>query len=125
MKPYPVTLAILLLSCAVPPPGPESMGPSSELAGRLAGTPKRCVSIEPSGSLRIAEHDDHMLLYGSGRTIWVNDLGRECGFNSNDVLVTHPFGSSYCEGDIVHSIDRSSHIPGPTCVLSNFVPYSR
>jgi hypothetical protein len=66
-----------------------------------------------------------MLVYGSGGTLWANDLGPQCGFGSDDVLVTEPVGSYHCRGDIVRSFDRFSRIPGPTCVLSNFVPYRR
>lgn len=75
--------------------------------------------------MRIADNDRHLLLYGSGRTIWVNHLGPECGFSGDDVLVTHPFGSSYCQGDIVHSFDRFTKIPGPACVLSDWISYNR
>jgi len=34
-------------------------------------------------------------------------------------------GSSLCRGDIVRSFDRLSKIPGPSCVLNDFVPYTR
>ena len=40
-------------------------------------------------------------------------------------LVTYPFGSQHCRGDIVRTMDRLSHIPGPGCVLGDFVPYRR
>lgn len=128
MKYRVATIAVILGSCAAPPGppyGPAPQGPIRELAGRSAGKPEGCVPIQQSESLRVAENDRHLLLYGSGRTIWVNHLGPECGFNQDDVLVTHPFGSSYCRGDLVRSIDRDSRIPGPACVLNDFVPYTR
>ena len=119
-------LATLLLSaCAAPQPTTSSQQPPSELVGRTAGAPQDCVSISQTGSLRVSENDRHTLLYDSGRTIWANPLGPSCGFSEDDVLVTEVSGSYYCRGDLVRSIDRTSHIPGRSCVLSDFVPYRR
>jgi hypothetical protein len=116
---------VVLGSCAAPQPGAERQGPAQELAGRTVGAPQRCVLIEQSQSLRTSDNDRHTLLYGSGRTIWANHLDPQCGFGSDDILVTEPIGSYYCRGDLVRSIDRLSHIPGPACVLGDFVPYAR
>lgn len=120
-----VVFALFLGSCAAPQPVAERQGPVRELAGRTAGVPKRCVLIEQSEALRTSDDDRHMLLYGSGKTIWANYLDRQCGFGSDDILITEPFGSYYCRGDLVRSIDRLSRIPGPACVLGDFVPYVR
>lgn len=124
MKTEILLLALLLGGCVAPVPGPERQGPPSELAGRSAGPPQHCVLLRQTESLRISENDRHTLVYGSGRTVWANDLG-QCRFGSDDILVTEPFGSSYCRGDIVRSIDRVSRIPGPACVLGDFVPFTR
>lgn len=127
MKHRVALIAIALGSCTAPPPSgpPPPQGPVAELVGRAPGRPQNCVPIQQIESLRVPDNDRHILLYGSGRTIWVNNLGPECGFGRDDILVTHPFGSSYCRGDIVRSVDRFSHIPGPACVLSDFIPYTR
>lgn len=125
---YRATLiAVALASCTAPPPPgpPPPQRPISELAGRSPGRPQNCVPTEQIQSLRLADGNGHVLLYGSGRTIWVNHLGPQCALRQDDVLITHPFGSSYCRGDIVRSVDRFSHIPGPACVLNDFVPYTR
>ena len=95
-----------------------------ELAGRAAGAPQHCLEYSRTESLRVSDTDPHMLLYGRGRTIWANDLGPGCGFSRNDVLVTRPL-SRYCRGDVVRSFDNVSRIPGPGCVLGDFVPYTR
>ena len=116
--------ALLTAGCAVPEPTQAPQQPR-ELAGRSAGTPQRCVLIEPTEALRVSGNDRHTLLYGTGRTIWANSLGSSCGFNSNDVLVSEPIGSYYCRGDIVRSFDRFSRIPASSCVIGNFVPYTR
>jgi hypothetical protein len=99
----------------------------SEVKGRVAGAPLPCVRVTPSSqSLRPSRDSGHILLWGSGGTIWINVLSPSCGFHrDNDVLVLEPSTSSLCRGDIVRSFDRLSKIPGPTCVLNDFVPYKR
>lgn len=90
-----------------------------------AGEPARCVTIYAQQSLMVSETSRHTLIYRDGRTTWVNELANYCRFGINDVLVTEPIGSQYCRGDIIRSFDRISHIPGPGCVLGEFVPYKR
>jgi hypothetical protein len=119
-----LAFAAVLAGCAAVPPAAEQSGPPRELAGRSVGAPQRCVLINQSEALRIADNDHHTLLYGSGKTIWANHLGA-CGFALDDVLVTEPIGAYYCRGDLVRSFDRFSRIPGPACVLGDFDPYTR
>ena len=96
----------------------------SSLVPRFSGNAPIAGAIIGSPELIAADSDRHMLLYGNGRTIWANRLG-QCTFGSDDVLVTEPMGSYYCRGDLVRSFDRLSRIPGPACVLGEFVPYNR
>ena len=117
-------LALALASCAAPPPGVEQQSPPLELAGLAAGPPERCVTINSQQSFRTSDNNRHVLLYGNGRTIYANQLG-QCRFAPDDILVTEPIGSQYCRGDIVRSFDRQSRIPGPACILGDFVPYTR
>jgi hypothetical protein len=115
-------MVLLLGACAAPQPA-SAPRQAVELVGRVAGAPKRCVTIQQSASLRVADGDNHTLIYPDGRTIWANHMG--CGFGRDDILILEPIGSSYCRGDIVRSMDRISRIPGPACVLGDFVPYTR
>ena len=124
MKRRIAALALIAGSCAGPQPETQSR-PPVELAGRTAGTPERCVSIQQSEALRISDTNRHVLIYGSGRTIFANQLGPQCGFGRDDVLVTEPIGSYHCRGDIIRSFDRFSRIPGPSCVLGDWVAYRR
>ncbi|MES2135773.1 MAG: hypothetical protein V4502_01765 [Pseudomonadota bacterium] len=111
-----------LLSCAPQPAAAPAIIP--ELAGRTPGPAQRCVNMDSTSALRII--DSRTALYGSGATVWVNHFAGECpGRTSMDILVTHPTGSQYCRGDIVQSVDPVSHIPGPTCILGDFIPYRR
>jgi hypothetical protein len=117
-------IALLFGSCAAPQPEEPTRSPP-ELAGRVAGAPQRCVSIQQTEALRTSDANRHVLLYGSGRTLWANNLGPSCGFGREDVLVTEPIGSYHCRGDIIRSLDRYSRIPGPSCILGDWVPYRR
>lgn len=123
MKMAFVGLTVALAGCAAPPPI-QPNAPIAELAGRVAGQPQRCVSIRQGESLQPANRNT--LLYGHGRTVWINELQGGCGgFSRWDVLVLEPVGTQYCRGDLVRSIDPVSRIPGPTCRLGDFMPYTR
>ena len=124
MKPHAVLFAVALASCTAPPPPPQPQGPPLELVGRTAGLPQNCVTTTQLDVLRPSENAPHVMLYGSGRTIWANNLG-SCRFGYDDILVMQLYGSQLCRGDIVRSLDRLSRIPGPACVLGDFVPYRR
>lgn len=118
-------LAFILASCTVPPPGVQENGPPLELAGlAAAGPPQACVQIMAQQALHLSDTNRSVLIYGDGRTTWANYLG-QCQFRRDDILVTELYGSQYCRGDVVRSVDRQSHIPGPTCVMGDFVPYRR
>jgi hypothetical protein len=119
-----IVAGALVGSCAAPPPDTTPRRPAVELAGRAAGPPQRCVLIQRNDALRTSTSDPGMILYGNGRTVFANDL-RGCGFGANDILISEPRSSYYCRGDIIKSVDRYSRIPGPTCVLGDFVPYNR
>jgi hypothetical protein len=102
--------------------------------GACIGAFAGCGAAQPAiaaasrrGAKRIADSysNRHVLLYGSGKTLWANELSPSCGFGANDILVSEPMGSYYCRGDLVRSIDRYSRIPGPACVIGEFVPYVR
>jgi hypothetical protein len=122
------SIAASLAACTASQPpataAADAARPIAEIAGRIAGPAQRCVTIEQSQSLRVA--DRNTLLYRSGRTIWVNRVEGNCGsFSQWDVIVTEPIGTQYCQGDLVRSFDPVSKIPGPTCRMGEFVPYTR
>lgn len=123
MKQKMLLATALLAGCAAPPPGIEQQAAPVEVAGRAAGAPTACVPLRQGESLRVSESNNHTLIYGSGRTIFANYLG-QCRIDPNDLLVSLPSSGSYCRGDVVKTVDRSSAIPGPTCILGNFVPYN-
>ena len=119
-----IWLVPALAGCAAPPPTAPGNAPIAELAGRVAGAPERCVLTTQSEGFRAASRNT--LLLRRGKSIWVNQLQDGCGsFGQWDVLVTEPIGTQHCAGDLVRSFDPVSNIPGPTCRLGAFIPYTR
>jgi hypothetical protein len=125
MRIFVIGLAAVLAGCAAPPPSSiPTNAPISEIAGRIAGPAQRCVQFVPNESLRIVSRN--ALLYGAGRTVWLNRPPGDCtGLRESDVLVTQPINGRHCSGDLVRSFDRYSRIPGPSCRLGEFIPYTR
>jgi hypothetical protein len=129
MRPSIPLLSFLLVAagCAAGD-GPTTRAAESELAqalaGRSPGEARNCVPIQSGRALRTI--DAQTLLYDSGDTIWVNRLEGRCpGLRPSDPLIVEPTGSQYCRGDRIRSLDPVSRIPGPVCILSDFVPYRR
>lgn len=127
--------APLIASCA--PAGSAGAGAAAltpkqaerldkQLAGKLPGAPIRCLpSHRSNNTVRVS---DSILLYrASGNLVYRNDLKGSCPglARDSDIMVVRQFGSSTCEGDFFHLVDRTSGIRGPTCVFGEFVPYRK
>ena len=119
-------LIILLAGCAATTADTETREQralAEELAGRTAGEAQNCVPMRQSDSLQVV--DRRTLTYGQGRTIWVNRLESDCpGLRPMNTLLVEAHGSQYCRGDRVRGLEPGSSIPGPLCVLREFVPYT-
>jgi hypothetical protein len=97
-----------------------------QIGGKVAGEPVRCISN--FGQQNIIRVSDDMLLYrASGRLVYQNRLQSSCpGLASDrDIIVTEQYGGQQCRGDLVRLVDRVGGIPGPVCILGNFVPYRK
>jgi len=116
-------LAATIAGCTASPPPPASSTAIPELAGRVAGTPERCVTTQQTVGLHIA--GPHTITYRDGPTIWVNAVPECSPLKSSDILVLEPIGSQYCRGDLVRTRDNVTLLPGPGCRLSEFVPYTK
>jgi hypothetical protein len=97
------------------------------LAGRVAGKPVNCVTnLSSTNFTRVS--DDILLYQSTGRTVYQNTLPYRCNGLSrdDDILVfENLLGSSYCKGDTIRLVDRTSGIQGGVCRLGEFVPYKR
>lgn len=93
-----------------------------QLAGGSAGEAQRCVSSSQSTPLEVI--DRQTIAYRTGSTIYVNRLRADCpGLRPFSTLIIETQGSQYCRGDRVRALDPGSSIPGPLCLLGDFVPY--
>lgn len=94
------------------------------LEGRVAGEPRSCIYTRPSESMRII--DDTAIVYGRGKTIYVNRTAHPEDLDDRDIMVVRRFsGSQLCRQDIVTTIDPGSRMFSGSIFLSEFIPYTR
>lgn len=98
---------------------------AAQLAGRVAGSPQDCVSMDTTTTLRPV--DSKTLVLDHGMTFYVNHLRGSCpGIEPTDTIIYEANGSQYCRGDHFRTKPfGGSVVPGPICVLGEFVPYRR
>jgi hypothetical protein len=125
-------LALILAATAALATGPalqarERLTPQQELdkllEGRVAGKPQSCISTLGNQSLRVL--DNTALVYGSGRTIWVNVPRNPDALDDDDILVTRQTGSQLCRMDMVNMVDRTGGFYRGFVSLEDFVPYRK
>jgi hypothetical protein len=93
------------------------------LEGRVAGRPMDCLMLTQTDDVRII--DKTALVYGSGRTIYVNRPRHPQDLDRDDILVTRLHMPQLCKLDAVRLHDRSSHMFSGFVTLEQFVPYRR
>ncbi|XUU61614.1 hypothetical protein ACRAQ6_04910 [Erythrobacter sp. HA6-11] len=94
------------------------------LEGREAGEPTSCISDFRTGrDLRVI--DGTALVYGRGKTIYVNRTRNPKRIDDDDVLVSRRYGSQLCRQDIITRVDRGSGFYNGNVFLTEFVPYTR
>lgn len=117
-----LVLAVALTGCTRPAVPPDAL--ASTVAGRTAGPPQSCVLTQPHGSIRAV--DSGTVVYGSLSAIFVNRLGGPCpGLAKSSTIIVYVSGSHYCRGDRIRALEPNATVPGPTCILGNWVPYRR
>lgn len=121
MRPV-ILLAALAIAGCTRPVEPAASGLARELAGHVAGAPQSCVSIAPNQNLRVI--DAGTIVYGYGRTIYVNRLAGPCpGLEPLSTLIIQAEGGRYCRGDRVQGREPGAVVAGPTCNLQDWTPY--
>src|SRR4051794_35590421 len=122
MRALILTAGLLLASCTQPAQSPTAAF-QNELAGRVAGAAKQCVSTYQAENLRII--DPSTVAYGSGRTIYVNHLPGGCpALNQlNTIIVDAHTGNQYCSGDQVRGLEPEANSAGPGCNPGKWIPY--
>ena len=126
-----ISAAIILAACSTTA-SQQTRSPQAEadlakaLAGRVAGTPVRCIPTYRADDMQII--DDWTILFKDGSTIYLQNPRGGCpGIGSHrNVLVSRPMPSNQlCSGDIQQLFDPVSRIGGGACVLGEFVPYTK
>lgn len=112
----------LVASCTRPPMQADAVA-ANVLAGRVAGPPQTCVSVNSAENIHAL--DAQTLAYGYGRTIYVNHLQAPCPAigEANTIIVEAATGNQYCRGDRVRGREPGAIIAGPSCNLQDWVPY--
>src|SRR5262245_40752097 len=125
-----LSCAALLASCTTAPAQVTRSAEAQQsldkaLAGRVAGTPVKCIPTYRANDMQII--DDWTILFKDGRTIYVQNPRGGCpgiGIGRN-ILISRPIPSNQlCSGDINNLFDPVSRIGGGACVFSEFVPYT-
>jgi hypothetical protein len=94
------------------------------LKDRVAGEPTNCISAMINSGPQIVDADT--LLYRQGGKVWRNDLAGGCpGLDPNDTLIVEIHGSQLCRMDTIRVREPGSSIPGPSCRLGKFTPYTK
>lgn len=94
------------------------------LDGRVAGEPQRCIRDFQSNRMQVI--DDTAIVYGRGKTVYVQRTRNPKDIDRDDVLVVRKFGTTQlCKLDIVNKVDRLSGMFSGSIFLADFVPYTR
>jgi hypothetical protein len=128
MKTFAIALATTAALLAAPAmAGKPRMTGEEKLAkmleGREAGEAVRCLPMGASDNLKII--DRTALVYGRGKTIWVNRPVNASQLDDDDILFRRSYTAQVCNLDIVQLLDRTSHMFAGSVGLSEFVPYRK
>lgn len=126
MRMLTMSAALLLSGCSAG--SLDSAAPANglpqELLGRVAGTPRACVSTIPNQAVRAL--NSSTIAYDQGVVIWVNRLLSACpGISPYNGIGIDQAGTQLCRGDRVRGLDPGGTVPAPGCNLQLWVPYRR
>ena len=130
----PILMAAAVAGCAPPPPaqvGAQQAKTQARLAeltaGKVAGAPQACLPPYRSDDMIVV--DDSTIVFRDGPSrVWVMRTQSPCNLLSAGpyALVTHQVGGlGLCRGDIGRVADTLSHSTVGSCVMGDFVPYTR
>jgi len=131
MKRSPLFLTVAAVAALVLPATAASARPSltpqqkldKMLEGRVAGKPVSCIDTLVHRDSTVI--DRTAIVYGSGRTIYVNRPAHPESLRRDDVLVTRLHSTRLCSVDVVKLHDRSGGWNRGFVGLGEFVPYTK
>ena len=122
-----LAIALAVGGVASPAEAKEKKSGEEELAellkGRVAGEPQRC--IRDTANRRMRTIDGTALVYGSGKTIYVQRTRNPEDIDDGNVMVIRRWGSQLCRLDYITTIDRSSGFYTGNVMFVDFIPYTK
>ena len=125
----PLLFGAALASCVAPEPVHPSPQAQRELAtllaGKTAGPPVSCMPNYNSYDMRIIDGRRVAFRMG-GRSLFLMQLSPGCELlgSGHYAMLTRQFGGmGYCQGDIVHVVDTTSHFTVGSCGIDRIVPF--
>lgn len=124
--------ATAIAACTTAPPQPVARTAEAEaelqalLAGKAAGAPLSCLPAWRSGNMVVID-DATVVFRDSANRVYVNNFRDGCPNLGSGwyALLTRHTGTSLCSGEIAQVLDTSSGMTVGSCVLGEFVPYTR
>ncbi len=132
MRGIPLLLMTAALgACTTSPPAPRTAEAEAHLqqllANRVASRPLPCLPHYRADNMVVI--DDNTVVFRDGRTVYRNDFqGGTCsrlGSGFYALLTKTSGGTGLCRGDIASVVDTSTGMHVGSCVLGDFVPYTR
>jgi hypothetical protein len=130
----PLLITAILAGCSATPPREAAIAQANSqarlaklLAGKVAGAPQSCLPNYRANDMITI--DDQTIVFRDGTSrVWVQRPQTPCNLLSAGpyALVTkQTSGLGLCRGDIAQVADTLNHTTVGTCVMSDFVPYTR
>lgn len=110
-------LLLLLAACAA------RSAERDPLAGRVAGEPVQCVTLNRNTSPQIV--DASTILYReTNRRVWRTGPRGNCpALRPLTTLIVEQYGPQLCRNDRFRVLEPNSTIPSGVCLFSEFTPY--
>jgi hypothetical protein len=125
----PAALALAAMVAAIPATAANDRAAKGEaelaklVDGRTAGQPVRCLSRSDREDLHVI--DGTALVFGRGKTLYVNRPAGISMMRWSDIPVFKLFTDQLCQNDMVELRDSSTGMQGATMQMGEFVPYTR
>jgi hypothetical protein len=128
----PLILAATVAGCAIAPPPPAAIDVRAQtrlaqlVAGKVAGPPRSCLPSYRSRDMVVIDDRTIVFRESPGR-VWVMHPQNECNLLSAGryALITRTSTTQLCRGDIGEVADPVSGASVGSCVMGDFVPYTR
>lgn len=128
----PLLMISALAGCAAAPPPPQPLTPKAQnrlaqlLGDKVAGRPQSCLSSWRSYDM-VAIDDSTLIFRESPGRVWLQKPKNPCNQISMGpyALVTRDTIGQLCNGDIAQVVDTMSRTNVGSCVMGDFVPYTR